>query len=216
MEHVVKKFLVPADIYGKLTTETLTALDREMHDILFGNETCDEQKWKLYSQVLQRYLHHINKSQEPVAIDVISTEPEPLAAVSYSDPLAQDDLLCSLETVVPKRLQQRAKTLYILLKQSGIVNWDNRGVTAIDDQIIINSNILELIKNAVISRKNTKPTGWSKFSVAIEHCDIPKGILGDNFKIDAPKESPRKLRHLNYDTNREHLGLKTIWKRSHL
>jgi hypothetical protein len=216
MENAVKKYLVPLELFGKLATDTLSAMDKEMHEILYSNETSDELKWKSYNQVLQRYLHHVSKSQEPVEIEVISNEPESHHAVFDRDPFTPDDLLPSLESVVPKRLLQRAKTLYFLLKQGDIVSWDKNGVVAVDDKFILNSNILELIKNSVVSRKNTKPTGWSKFALALQDCDIPRGILGDNFEIEVPRESPRKLRRLNYDTNREHTGLKVKWKRCRL
>lgn len=215
MEHVIRKILIPAELFGKLNTDNLTHLDKSMHDILFGNEKNDDVKWKLYSQALQSYLSKIRTSEEPVEIPVISTCPEETSLVADSKAILTDRLLTDLGAVIPKRFIQKAKTLYVLLNQGDIVKWDSDGVVSIDNQIILGSNILELIKNAVVSKRNFKPVGWSKFATAIQDADVPQGILGEKF-IAEELETPRKLRRLNYNDYKESKGPKVKWQRCRL
>ena len=54
-------------------TQTLRNLNSEMIDILFSNELDDEEKEKLYNQVLQRYLTYYDQRKGQPLHEKIST-----------------------------------------------------------------------------------------------------------------------------------------------
>lgn len=89
MNYIKPMLLVPPELHAKLNKDNLTELDKDMHDILFGNESNDEIKWKLYSQCLHRYLHYVKEKNKPIGIEV------------------QDG-----ETIQPNRLENDSKTKY--------------------------------------------------------------------------------------------------------
>ena len=58
-------------------TQTLKNLDSEMGDILANKELDDEEKAKLYNQVLQRYLTFYDQRKgQPLHVKVTACKPE--------------------------------------------------------------------------------------------------------------------------------------------
>jgi len=57
-------------------TQTLKNLDSEMNDILYSKQLNDEQKAKLYDQVLQRYLtYYEQRKGQPLHVKLTSPKP---------------------------------------------------------------------------------------------------------------------------------------------
>ena len=71
MENIRKFVLVPPELYCKLKKDNLSAIDKQMHEILFDTELSDSEKWKLYSQCLQRYLHFYNEENKDLQLEII-------------------------------------------------------------------------------------------------------------------------------------------------
>ena len=65
-------------------TQTLRNLDSEMNDILYSKQLADEQKAKLYNQVLQRYLtYYDHRKGEPLHVKL--TTPKPVETLKPED-----------------------------------------------------------------------------------------------------------------------------------
>lgn len=70
MDYATKMLLVPNELVDKLNKKGLSELDKELMDILYSKEMNNSVKWKLYSQVLQRFLHHVEELKKPVEIPI--------------------------------------------------------------------------------------------------------------------------------------------------
>jgi hypothetical protein len=68
MQHAIKSVLVPPELFWRLDKRNLSDLDKSMHEILFDTQMSDEDKWKLYSQSLQKYLHQAGEQMKPLNI----------------------------------------------------------------------------------------------------------------------------------------------------
>ena len=79
MNHVKKLILVPQETVARMhETPTFTpqtqmnSLDTEMSHILSKKYADDSQKWKMYNETLQRYLHFAGETRKPLTIELDS------------------------------------------------------------------------------------------------------------------------------------------------
>lgn len=78
MENVKKMILIEPELIDKLKQEhasdnVLSRLDTEMHKILKRN-VGDREKWSLYMQTLQRYLHFTEQDRKSFKLPIIAEE----------------------------------------------------------------------------------------------------------------------------------------------
>lgn len=88
MENAKKMLLVEPELLDRLkqektvSTDPLTQLDNEMQNVL-NMKKDDREKWILYLQTLQRYLHFTAKERQPIHVPIISD--------SFKDTVNEDD-----------------------------------------------------------------------------------------------------------------------------
>lgn len=179
MEHCKKLVLVPHETLNRLhdkpvlrtQSDVLGELDSEMQKILLQKSE-DSEKWKLYQQTLQRYLHFVNEQRKPLEISI----------ANQTDQSHQDHtrFLSQLTTVTPKKFQHHAKALFHSLAQSNaIVSWDELGQLRIDDTPLPQSHIVELISDAVRTRKIAKARGWKSFATVLKRINVPLDLISN-------------------------------------
>ena len=178
--------LVPEEIYARFeqqqNLETLPIMrniintDTGMTDILQRTDVDDTEKQKLYYANLERYinLRQQKDSQTPtVQIAPSTTNREELS-------LPNDAQLSDAVFVehIPKTMRPRATAILNRLKERlDVITWNKTGEVKLEGESIPQSNISDLISDALRARKNFNPTGSKEFFRVLSKINMPKDLV---------------------------------------
>lgn len=151
----------------------ISKLDRDMKEVL-ESSTDDYNKWKMYEQVLQRYLHFANDLRKPIEIPILNNNVEN----ETNDALE----IAEIVRMVPKSFRQKATMLLEYLdknKKTGF-SWDRKGIVHVGEKVIANLNIVDLVNDVLRSRKYaSSPTGWTEFVNVLKYLNVPLELIGN-------------------------------------
>lgn len=169
-----KLYLVPEEVINTWRAEQreqavdkpvhhlVTQMDDGLNAILNKEDVSDYDKEKLYSQELSKYLEMRGRKRGGL-LPPPSHDPGPL-------------LLSSM----PKTFRTKAEGLLEFLKGDRDLRWDEEGHVYIKDRMIEDSNITDLIHDAMRHRKRTvPPAGWHEFSAHLRSRNVPKELVGN-------------------------------------
>lgn len=192
MEHAKKMVLVEPRQIEKfkesMLDKTLSKLDGEIYDILHRN-IADDEKAKLYSNSLSRYLN-IDKpsvitkfSLTDAAADVDVRKPETVQESKNID-------LQVLDTV-PKKWKSHASRLLTHIKNNPHVKWSEKGELVLRNITIPKTHAVDLVNDLLRKRTSTSsPSGWRQLADALKDYNIPHELIGnvDRWKyINSPQ-----------------------------
>lgn len=181
----------------------LSRLDAEMSRILNSPSPHNEdERWKMYKEVLWRYLHFVRAARNHEDTRNAGEEDENVADTREGESLDPSSSqlersltikrnLTMLESIskiaesVPKtyRADARLLTRYLLDKAvPNRINWNERGVVTIDGNVVKDSNIADLINDAMRERKTVKAVGRVQFAQLLRDLNTPS-ILVKNSKL---------------------------------
>lgn len=191
MHHAKKMVLIPEDAIEKIQQgivrgvndlnsvqtpgTTLSRLDNEMSEILKSVTPENErEKWKLYQQVLQRYQFFTEDSRHGNTVD----SGLPIEKNNAASDRTGDSTI--IETV-PKRYKKQAQQLlnYLQAKSNGTLTWDNNGLVSINGEKIRDSNIIDLVNDAMRERKSVNAIGRAQFSRELQRIGVPREFVGN-------------------------------------
>lgn len=201
MEHAKKFILVPHDQISKhvATEDNLSELDREMSIILKNSKLSDDEKVKLYTQVLQKRLNILNHNkgvQEIIPEPTQSIEEEKQISNEKSDVI--EHLI--LETA-PKNLKSNTRNILSFLKNSSdVMHWSSNGELIFKGRNIKNSNMLDLIKTLQTSSNKADPQGFDVFLQGLSEMNFPKSLIRNaslklECEIKKEESSPKMKRN---------------------
>src|SRR5688572_17931575 len=193
MEHTKKMILVETRQIEKLKEsmldKTLSKLDGEIYDILHRN-IADDEKAKLYSNSLSRYLNIDKpsvvtttfKSEDAVA----STSAAAAAATAPDSEKASESVKDSknveslvLETV-PKKWKSQASRLLTHIKNNPDVTWSEKGELVLKNTTIPKTHAVDLVNDLLRKRTSTSsPSGWKQLANALKDDNIPHELIGN-------------------------------------
>lgn len=156
------------------TTQTpgdnVTRLDDEMRRILDSkNYASENDKFKDFSQLLQRYLFFVDKNRRPVQ----TLEEEH----NYNDKMDDEIIISSL----PKVYQKKGRMLINHLKANkNVISWNSAGSVYFHGQKCKDSNIIDLMNYAARQRKNMDIAGKDQFLRVLRETDTPREFVGNN------------------------------------
>ena len=187
MEHCKKLVLVPHETLSRLHdkpmsrtgSDVMGELDSDMHKILLKKAE-DSEKWKLYHQTLQRYLHFVNEQRKPLEISLPSINED--VKSDKTDNNNDDRLQNQLISVIPKKFKNTAMTLFHTLasqEDKSLLAWDSAGLVKIKDTPIPQSNIIDLISDAVRNRKTSQAAGWKSFASVLKQLHVPMDLISN-------------------------------------
>lgn len=177
MEHAKKMILVPQDFFAKLNqqkneqTGLTSNLDVEMGSLLDNESLGEKEKWVRYQQMLQRYLTLKEQERQPLKVTMEESKQE-----TTRPPVSLHQEI--IETI-PKMFKKKANMLLQRLESSNDVSWDERGVVTIKGNVILGSNIIDLVSDAVRPRKTSNPLGWPQFTSFLKEINIPKEFISN-------------------------------------
>jgi len=188
MQNATKMMLVPQEMLQRLQNRSLTGLDKAMEEILFNPDLGEREKWKLYQQSLQQHLHRVEESDKPLKITLqeeqqtVSSprETEIRQEDGRQNPAFTQKVLKFLQVSLSRQLFLKAEQILRLLEETQRVKWNDRGELSVNGNLLKDSNVAELVANAVRSKNNTRPVGWQTFVNAVGDSEIPDDLLGKN------------------------------------
>ncbi len=161
----------PVETIATPVTAALQVLDREMRDILNSPESYSEdEKVKRYNQTLQRYLSYKHQLLHPPPPSP-QQQPQP---VEDTKELEQD-----IVDSVPKKYQSKAKRMLAKLKKSDVISWSEDGQLKYQHQLVPNTNIGDLVNDAVRLRKRFEPNGWQVFARGLAESNVSQDLIGN-------------------------------------
>ena len=135
----------------------------------------DDQKQKLYNANLERYIElRQQKDSQIPSVRVVGKKEE------QQPPQPQQGQLGNVARVesIPKTMRPRATALLNRLKaRSDLVTWGKSGQVKIEGETIPDSNISDLVSDAMRSRKGFNPTGAKEFFQALSKMNVPKDLV---------------------------------------
>ena len=169
--------------------------DTQMSNVLLRDGLIDDQKQKLFNAELERYLElRRQKDSQIPSVRVVKDEkeqPVPEPAMPNADVVES----------MPPYIRQRATSLLNRLKaRPEVITWDKTGQVKIEGEAIPNSNISDLVSDAIRSRKDFNPTGAKELFQALSKLNVPKDLvrnqnrrkqLDDTPDVSTPKSSDR-------------------------
>lgn len=204
MEHARKMVLVPEENLSQLSAQnqrqavfndstvspeiraigtTLSRLDTEMNDILKCTTYKDDrEKWSAYLTVLQRYLHFADseRAQQYLALAKTNENPTQISEKKKKNNSTHLHDSVIIESI-PAKYRTKAKLLLRRLHDVHEPNfsWNSAGVVSIDGKPIKESNIVDLVNDAMRARKAPKPIGRKAFAQFLRKIQAPREFVGN-------------------------------------
>ena len=159
-------------------TVHLSALDTHLREVLANKMLPDDQKAKLYGQILDRYNsvrdQHLGHSPVPVAND--------------PPPLSPNVNVCAN---LHSRYTNKARGLFDHLKQLPGMRWNEKNEMIYNDRVIPGSNLIDLVHTYVKPgrRGAAKPAGWHEFGQALLTNNVPRTLITNKHlweEVEAP------------------------------
>ena len=187
MNHAKRMVLVPENTLQRLqqrqqiltppVTQTLKNLDSEMTEILSSKHLDDEEKAKLYNQVLQRYLTYYDQRKgQPLHVKLTTPKSVEAPKPEESKEKVTSKDSSELETIptaveqevmksVPKLYKAGARQLLDKIKENrDLLHWNEKGELMYENKSIPGSHVVDLVNDILRHRKGFEPVGWSVFA----------------------------------------------------
>ena len=181
-------------------TTTMMHKDAEMSNALKcqmqQTDMTDDQKEKLFYANLECYLSL--KQQKNSQVPTVQLAP-----------IIANYLMLLLFLTVLKRMRERATAILNRLKTcSDIISWDNTGQVKIDSVSILQSNISDLISDAVRACKNFKPKGLNELFDTLPKMNMPRDLVRCETVLSGDNEPHRQV--VTRQAKRPSPGIQTI------
>lgn len=184
-----KLYLVPEDVINTWQAEqrmqqvnapvdtAVTQVDRKMQSILEDKSLTDYDKEKIFSQELAKYRSMRDQKPSPPAVMLPNTQ------------VTDNELMTS----IPKMYKQKAAALLKYMQSDQDIKWDQHGQLNIGGKVISNSHIVDLLHDALRSRKKVaRAKGWRELSSYLKEKNIPKELIGNPEWFYTPPTTPER------------------------
>ena len=175
-EHAYARFEQKQKLETSPIMKNMINTDTDMTDILQRTDVDDTEKQKLYYANLEKYLNlrQQKDSQTPTVQITPSApnreEPSHLNNVPLPDAVVVEP--------IPKTMRPRATAILNRLKERpDVITWDKTGEVKLEGENIPQSNISDLISDALRARKNFNPTGSKEFFRVLSKINMPKDLV---------------------------------------
>ena len=157
--------------------KALHTLDAQMQDILKRPDLPEDTRVKLYNQTLQRYLnYHEQEASKPLSVEIIQvphTSGETKTSITDADQIEQEIL-----ESVPKTMKKKAQLLVSKIKMNPDMKWNERGELVYKESVVPNTNMVDLVNDALRRRKTFQPEGWKRFAQGLKEMNVPQDLIG--------------------------------------
>lgn len=166
------------------------SLDQEMEEIMSDKRLDDIEKWKMYNQVLQRFLNTASVNRQPITLPIVdrsfdsddydtnSTKKQQHQQQQYRIYPGQIEEI--VETFTKTYKPDVRNLLRFITRDGSLIRWDdNFKVTIGDGEPIPNSNLVDLLHSIVRLRSSGSsiPPGWDRMIDAMKQMNVPKAYI---------------------------------------
>ena len=160
-------------------TSNMMHQDTAMSEILQSTDMSDVEKQKLYNANMESYLSLKRQKDDQIPTVRIAQDAEQKS--KEKAPLSDVDVIGHL----PATLFPKAATLLRRLKaRPDVISWDESGQVKVDGKEIPDSNISDLVSDAMRARKNFNPMGAQEFFRGLSKINVPKDIARNTERWD--------------------------------
>jgi len=153
-----------------MSDKSLSRLDGEMYEILH-RDIADDEKAKLYSNSLSRYLN-IDK---PSVVTKFESKESPTILADHS-PMIEYQVL----DTVPKKWRTQASRLLTHIKVHPDISWSSKGELVLKNTVIPQTHAVDLVNDLLRKRTSSSlPTGWRLLADALKDSNIPHELIGN-------------------------------------
>ena len=203
MNHTRRMVLVPENTLEQLqqrqqiltppVTQTLKNLDSQMGDILESKQLGVEEKAKLYTQVLQRYLTYYDQRKgQPFHVKLTTPKttetPKPAENAESTEEASPDN---SLPTAVEEEVM---KSVPKIKKHQDVLHWNDKGELLYENKPIPGSHVVDLVNDTLRHRKGFEPVGWSVFARGLARMNVPENLVRNPQRQSAIREFKARVR----------------------
>ena len=182
MKRTKRMVLVPEDVLSRYeqkqkieTSPLVTGMmrqDADMSGILESENLTDAEKQKLYNARMEDYLNLRKQKDDQIPAVRVTRDGE-----AKGEPLRDAGVIAHL----PVMLRPKAAALLERLRADpSVISWDESGKVKVDGTEIANSNISDLVSDAVRARKSFNPTGARRFFQGLAKLNVPRDIAGNS------------------------------------
>jgi len=163
--------------------KAMSSLDGDMQDILARHDVPQDEKVKLYNQILQRYVTYHDQRQTaaraPVRVTMVDEGlPSDDQKSTDTSPMPADAIEREMLESVPPRMKKKAQLLINRIKAHPQLAWTDRGELVYKDQVVTNTNVADLVNDVLRRRKHFEPRGWQTFAQALKETNVPQDLIG--------------------------------------
>ena len=188
-------------------TQTLKNLDSEMNDIPYSKQLNDEQKAKLYNQVLQRYLTYYDQRKgQPLHVKLRTPKPVETLIPEESEETSKEST-AEAETIPTSAIEQEVMKSVRKLYKAGarqllnkikehrdVMNWNEKGELMYENKPITGSHVVDLVNDMLCHRKGFKPVGWWVFARGLARMNAPENLVRNPQRQSTIREFKTRVR----------------------
>jgi hypothetical protein len=129
---------------------------------------------KLFTEMMHKYMA-LQRAARPISKPAVGFMPH-VAAPPLAAPAAPQEQLTAgeISAMVPRTVTNKAKQLATFLRTRSGLTWDGAGTITIDGRAVANTNIVDLVRYAVLPKAGkTKPLGWNQFGRLLSQSNVP-------------------------------------------
>ena len=201
-ENTLERMQQRQQILTPSVTQPLKNVDSEMNDILYSKQLNDEQKAKLYNQVLQRYLTYYEKLHMKLTTlkPVETLQPEESEETSKESTAEAETIPTSaieqeVMKKVPKLCKAGARQLLDKIKEHrDVMNWNEKGELMYENKPITGSRVVDLVNDMLRHRKGLEPAGWLVFARRLARMNVPENLVRNPQRQSAIREFKTRVR----------------------
>ena len=148
---------------------SIVTLDDDMKTVLDRRDLTDQEKFRQYNQILQRYLEYQYHLRTPS-----------LSKVSQNVKEDGEEIV----RTVPPKYERKAAHILKRIQHAPNMNWNERGEYIHNGEVIKGSNIVDLVNDVVRHRKALHPHGWQEFARALRQGNVPQDLIWNRKRWD--------------------------------
>ena len=191
-------------------TQTLRNLDGEMDNILSSKQLEDEEKAKLYNQVLQRYLNYYDQRKgQPLNVKLTTTKPVEIPKPEESEETKESTEIEAIPTVVEQEVMKNVSKMYKagarqlldkMKENRDAFHWNDKGELMYENKPIPGSHVVDLVNDMLRHRKGFEPVGWSVFARGLARMNAPENLVRNPQRQSAIRAFKTKVREVTPDS----------------
>lgn len=170
------------------TVKKLTALDEEMEGILQRSDIDEAQKAKLYQHALSRFIVYHDQAKGERSTGSGHPESSDTEADENETPISSKDIEEEILSFVPQGMKRAAASIIQRIKMHpSKVSWDDMGRLVIKHKTVPDTNIMDLIYDAVNARGKKAPRGSQEFYTALKDINVSETVIKNKKRLQQIK-----------------------------